>query len=198
MGPSFSVILFLLSTTLISGQKVDLTVEPGTRGEDVVWAVLSKIDLAGIFASNDADLAGIFMRRLAYVESQDGIQMSLNNTVPGGIWRVSQEMFVQTQAFSYVSVDSLYQMIHTHFGFDWKADVIYSNLSKPLFSGLAVRIYLDYLEKSIRELVPPQNGQASYWSTYFHVGASITIWEDAISELNIKEGEDMGLSECLG
>ena len=71
--------LTLLTQVLSS---VDLTLEPGQTGSAVVEAVTNMIQEACQLFTDDRQM----LRRIAYVESEDGDQVG---SQLGGIWRVS-------------------------------------------------------------------------------------------------------------
>jgi hypothetical protein len=78
-------VLILCSVYLINGQFTDRTRIPKQAGSDVVEAVVNLIREACIFPNDK-----LYLRRLAYVESMDG--MEVNTYRPnyyGGIWQVS-------------------------------------------------------------------------------------------------------------
>ena len=62
----------------------DLTRSPGTSGPEVVEAVVNIIKQTCIFPDDK-----LFIRRLAYVESFDGLDADTYQPGVGGIWRVS-------------------------------------------------------------------------------------------------------------
>lgn len=80
-----TLVLFFSVTVLgIFGQFTDKTRTPGEKGSAVVDAVVDLIKNSCIFP-NDR----MYLRRLAFVETQDGL--SLNTYRPGyngGIWQV--------------------------------------------------------------------------------------------------------------
>ena len=77
--------LLILSAIVVVGFAADLTRQPNMFGPEVVEAVVNIIRESCLFADDKR-----FLRRLAYVESQDG---SAPNTFrkgyDGGIWQVS-------------------------------------------------------------------------------------------------------------
>jgi len=82
-------VLILCSVYLITGQFTDRTRIPRQSGSDVVEAVVNLIREACIFPNDK-----LYLRRLAYVESMDG--MEVNTYRPnyyGGIWQVSKLIF---------------------------------------------------------------------------------------------------------
>jgi hypothetical protein len=60
----------------LSSSAEDLTLEPRTRGQDVVEAVITKLDNSGIFGSDRR-----FLMRIAWVETKFGQD---NDTYSGG------------------------------------------------------------------------------------------------------------------
>lgn len=79
-----TLVILCVSVIGIFGQFTDKTRTPGEKGSDVVEAVVNLIKNSCIFP-NDR----MYLRRLAYVETADGL--SLNTYRPGyygGIWQV--------------------------------------------------------------------------------------------------------------
>ena len=69
---------------------VDMTLQPQANGHDVVEAVVNLIRDSCLFADDKR-----FLRRLAYVESQDGTAAStFRFGYYGGIWQVSVDKCV--------------------------------------------------------------------------------------------------------
>ena len=69
---------------LVSSQGTDQTIQPEASGSVVVKATLSRLDIS----QNLTDTTE-FMRRLAYVESRDGLDTdTYREDYHGGIWKV--------------------------------------------------------------------------------------------------------------
>lgn len=85
MGKSglFIVVLSLFGQSLC--QVTDQTRQPEARGPQVVEAVVSYISESCIFPSDK-----LYLRRLAYVETQDGMNATTYRPgYYGGIWQVN-------------------------------------------------------------------------------------------------------------
>ena len=79
------VLILLAGLALIHAAKLDDTLRDGASGSKVVEAVVDRIEAACIFPEDK-----MFMRRVAYVESQDGMEdATYAPRYNGGIWRVS-------------------------------------------------------------------------------------------------------------
>lgn len=147
------VILTLFGQSLC--QVTDQTRQPEARGPQVVEAVVSYISESCIFPSDK-----LYLRRLAYVESQDGMNASTYRPgYYGGIWQVDRDKFMLTQTSSALNTyrDEIRQKLYI----DWSR-VSWSDLTKPLYSGLAAALYT--------YLVAGQNGvprgveyQSTFW-----------------------------------
>ena len=137
-----SIVLLLLPLAASRGG-TDLTLLRDSMGPDVVRGVLSKLDDINIFdaTSSQAErqIYEQFMRESAYVESQDGMAYPLDNP-NGGIWRLDQEIFEQTQRYTYPQIADICEI----YCVDWP-HLPYSDLQIPLYSGIATRLYLFHL-----------------------------------------------------
>ena len=139
-------------------QGVDRMLEDGATGEDVVKATADKIRESGIFG-DDHD----FLRRMAKVESDNGMQMGL-----GGIWRVDSGTFKDVNGFilSQQETPTLQSQFEEHFCFSWSADVTeYRAMDVPLYSALTVMVYLSSIGQNISQNIEQQ---AKLWTKYLN------------------------------
>ena len=182
------VFLFCLLLSHVSTQSIDLTTVPGANGVNVVRAVLSKLDASGIFEqSGNADLTNVFLRNMAYVESRDGVNFDAHlNNMDGGIWKITARQFQLTQQLLRSPRHrEVYAAITIYLGQDW-LDVEYRDLAKPLYSGLAARLYLTYISSLS---IPPTAQQGGFWSSVFKGGkGDIQRWLSSITSLQQIEG----------
>ena len=140
---------------------MDLTLQRNAEGADVVRAVQSKLDCSDLFDANttmERQLYELFIREAAYVESLDGAENSL-----GGIWRVSRDIFQKTQRYNSTE---LFDCIYNVFGINW-TNVQYSNLSIPLYSGIAISIHLHYLYGQRLQVNATIMDNARFWVESF-------------------------------
>ena len=177
----FLLVLVISSFAQAVKQPVDQTIVPGASGSNVVRAVISKLDAAGVFeTSGNADLTNVFMRNMAFVETMDGTAYP-NGNMDGGIWKLSRSKFQQTQ--QHTDFPRVFDAIRREFGIEWRS-LDYGELEKPLYSGLAVRLYLVYIGR----FIPPTARHASFWVQTFKEGVSISEWLTAIEMLSDTEG----------
>ncbi|XP_025113618.1 uncharacterized protein LOC112575805 isoform X2 [Pomacea canaliculata] len=177
--------LILLATALISLATVAVTqlnvhadspvVQAGASGSDVVDAVVDLIDHSCIFPDDY-----LFLRRLAYLETEDGKAPNtyMMNTYYNGIWRTNKDMFMETQQQSSPALLEAHRKIEAAFGINWQS-VRWEDLQKPLYSALAAKLYITY-----RGLQIPSspNDQISFWLSNFPSGGLSTIgWENTCS-----------------
>ena len=158
-----AVLLFCIS---LSAGQVDQTLTAGASGEAVVEAVVSRIRLSGIFPSDRS-----LLRRIAFVESKDGAdQRTYRAGYHGGIWQVDQIGFQDTQnTASHPGLIAKHQKIQDNFGIDWSR-VTWMDLRKPLYSGIAARLFLS----NIPEAIPPASEiekQGDYWKIHYNSNA---------------------------
>lgn len=182
--------IFLLSLACKShGQNVDLTLQRDTRGADVVRSVQSKLDDANLFdgpsTSAERQVYELFTRETAYVESLDGEEYPLG-IHDGGIWRVSRDIFQQTQQ---LNLTELFDGICRTFCINWM-DVQYNDLRNPLYSGIAMSIYLHHLYNTNERLqeTATDMDRAIFWVTFFGESRLVTQWLSRINELRRVEG----------
>lgn len=196
-----SIISGLLQLLKANLGHVDGTLIPGFNGENVVIAVLEKIDASEVFENSewfqvDRSNAKSFLRLMAYVESTDGRDGS------GGIWNniISEEELRKTQIYvnrltNYrgTPVETLRNKIlnSPFLGFDWM-DTTMNNLSIPLYSGLATMIRLDKLfnDYNFTRLSNNYTSQAELWKTHFNgTGDAFDRWNLAVNQLITNKGK---------
>ena len=180
-------VLAALLLSCVSTQRVDQTTVPGSNGVNVVRAVLSRLDESGIFQrSGNSDLTNVFLRNMAYVETRDGRDLPQSAVaIDGGIWKITPMQFEQTKELS-SRHDRVYDAIAAHLGQEWR-ELEYRDLEKPLYSGLAARLYLTYV--ATYSIIPPTARQGLFWSEKFKGGkGDLQLWLAAISLLQQTEG----------
>jgi uncharacterized protein YegL len=162
-----------------SSKSVDMTVTAFATGSDVVETVVDLISQSCIF-DNDR----LLLRRIAYVETQDGLASNTfrhgDDNFYGGIWQISETDFLHVQASMTASVS---EQIQAKFQIDWSS-VQYTELIKPLYSGLAARLRIAeyYATTTIPQSV---SSQASYWALHYTIntGGSSTIFVERSSAI---------------
>ena len=83
----------------------------------------------------------------------------------GGIYQVDQIGFQDTQdVASHPGLANKYEAIMDNYGIDWPS-VQYEDLEKPLYSGIASRLYISNNPLPIPE---DRNGQAQYWKDHYN------------------------------
>ena len=185
----FVVLSVLLRIASTQGQ--DLTVQAGANGSSVVTACVSRIQQSGIFTSDNE-----FLRRIAYVETNDGSDAdTYRDGYDGGIWAVSQDLFQSTQnTASYSVLTNLHLQIQTSFSIQWSA-VQWNDLRKPLYSALAARLYFYTVSTSI-PISSYVQSQATYWASYYNTLGSTSEFVTTVNELEAQDGEKI-LITCI-
>ena len=184
---TFVVCMCLLLSYIVT-QRTDLTIVPGSSGVNVVRAVLSKLDDSAIFLqSGNNDLTNVFLRNMAFVETRDGTDIPDNAiAMDGGIWKITDRQFQQTKVLL-TRNSRVRDAIRSYLGQDWM-NVVYGDLAKPLYSGLAARLYLTYIATS--GVIPPTDRQGQFWSHTFQGSrGDIQRWMEAITLLRQTEGK---------
>ena len=117
---------------------MDKTLESESSGSHVVNAVVNKIQ--DLFDSDNQ-----FLRRIAFMESQDGTaEFTHRSDFHGGIWQVDEATFSDTQnTTKHPELTSQYQKIMEAFKINW-LNITWEDLRVPLYSGLAARLFFSY------------------------------------------------------
>ena len=176
------LVSFLCMFKLSIQQGVDQTRQREATGADVVRAVVNRIQ--GVFGSDTQ-----FLRRIAFVESRDGTNSDTYRFgYHGGIWQVDEDLFQDTQdTTSHPELVARHEQIMNHFEIDWPS-VQWTDLRRPLYSGLAARLFFMTMNSPIPCDVA---GQAAYWKLNYNTPAGDGTEQGFIAdvqELNTNEG----------
>ncbi|XP_076455145.1 uncharacterized protein LOC143289845 [Babylonia areolata] len=175
MGVSamLKVMSLTLLVTLCWGQGQDAALSAGAYGFPVVNSVVSRIRSNCIFSEDR-----LFLRRTAYVMSRDGRETATyRNGFDGGIWQVTEAMFEATTNCSQPSIKTACDNIASKLQIHWPA-VKWSDLRKPLYSGLAAALYT---LKTLGTSDMPGNisSQAPIWAQVYGQSASVYVTKAA-------------------
>lgn len=139
----------------------DITLGEGVTGTDVVIATVNKIRESGIFPDDYQ-----FLRRMAHVESNDG-----ERTTTGGIWHINRSYaWTKLQSFfrkigQIENAQRLQMLVESAFNITWTSTFpTVAELNRPLYSALAVRLYIQARNETIPTDIP---GQAALWEKLF-------------------------------
>ena len=153
---------------------IDRTIEPEVRGSEVVETVVSRIERSAIF-ENDYG----YIRRIAWVETRDGLSRTatFRNGYHGGLWQVDEVVFQETiDTVTYPQLLEKYQQIQVEFAIDWST-TRWEDLRKPLYSGLAVYLYMVTII-GINESIPLNiHDQADHWKRNYRLHVEVTVEE---------------------
>lgn len=163
---------------------VDLTLQDGATGADVVLAVIAKLDSSNVFkVESDHRL----LRRIAYVETRDGTKS--NSSQRGGIWAIDNGKLdiVRTSA----ELQEKRSATRDKFGIEW-SEMTWKDLRKPLYAGLVARLYLLYLESTSRviPLAGDVRSQAQFWFDYYYSNVGNLTVEYFILEVKTLDTEE--------
>lgn len=173
-------------TAQSSNAQSDLTEVSDQKGAHVVRAVLSRIEASEVFEKSSQLKMHAFMRRLAYVLTEDG--HSTSDYSDGGIWDISNEMLQITKTLRDQmrfpddgNLENVYQNLTNYFGFNWETEVRLEDMRIPIYSGLAMRLLIlfaerdptNFVENSVptpsyigQNPVPGYSNQRDYWINY--------------------------------
>ena len=181
-----ALIVIVIFSIISSCAQVDQTIVPETNGSAVVQSVVRNIRQSGIFPNDHS-----FLRRLAFVESLDGKHSDTYRAgYDGGIWQVDLIGFESTQdVSSHPALVKKHQKIKKVFNIDWP-NVQRMDLRKPLYSGLAARLFLSNI---VQEIPPASDimGQAQYWKTYYNTdlgNGTVQDFIEKVKKLEKKQG----------
>lgn len=171
--------------------QVDLTIVPETSGTKVVKSVVSKIQLSGIFLKDHS-----FLSRIAFVESKDGTDSNTYRAgYGGGIWQVDLIAFQATKdVSSHPALVEKHKKIKKAFNIDW-SNVQWMDLRKPLYSGIAARLFLSNIKKKI-PLASDIMEQGKYWKKYYNTEAGKGTAQKFVNDVSVLESERNQGSGC--
>ena len=159
---------------------VDRTVELEAAGLSVVVASIERLRQLNIFPTNNQ-----LLRRIAYVETRDGVDIiTYRSGYHGGVWQVDEAVFLQTQNTTTApALALLLDRVLMTTGIDWRA-VVWEELRKPLFSALAVSVLFTLVPAEIPGAGEVER-QARYWKDHFNNDRLETVqnFVDAVEEL---------------
>ena len=106
------------------------------------------------------------MYRIACVESNFGNDANTyRDNYHGGIWQVDEIGFKDTQdVASHNKLTERFKQIQNAAGINWQS-VTWEDLRKPIYSGIAARLFLLNNPTVIPTTV---RGQARYWKEYYN------------------------------
>ena len=164
--------------------------QDGASGSDVVEAVVKKLNDSCIFPPDHG-----FMRRIAYVETSDGTNITENTNVSNyhkrvGIWGLTESMLhhmrQKLEQHNYQSLSAVSEQIYRRFGVNMAGNEKV-NLTIPLVSGIAARFYLHYKtilrKEEIEEIPEDLAGQAIFWANYYRIDGNFVHFEEKVLEL---------------
>ena len=132
---------------------------PEEKGSEIVRVVVSKIE--AMFPTPCFAPGSSFLRLMAYVETKDGTDSTTYRSgFDGGIWQIQKKAFDATKdTKTHPDLATKHDEIKKRFKIDW-TQVQWSDLRKPLYSGLAARLVL----YNNPDPIPVElDGQAKYW-----------------------------------
>ena len=157
---------------------VDDTLREGASGSAVVRAVIGRIEDTNIFPKDNQ-----FLRRIAYVESKDGKDSNTYRSgYYGGIWQVDEVGFEDTQDIvSHPGLATKLDEIQEKLGIDWRT-VHWQDLLKPLYSGLATRLFLSNIPAAI-PFASDLQAQGGYWKAHYNKNAGAGSVEKFVQDI---------------
>lgn len=184
--PHVLLVIYWLGLGVASAQ-VDGTLIPGQNGTNVVIAVIEKLNASLVFDVIESQwyhrdgqraLVKRFLQLKAFVDTEYGKRPDGQ----GGIWKVTEEQFSDTISYvdrnphlgSRINNSSLLQI-------DWLR-VNYTDMSVPMYSGLATMLRLDQLLQEGTINLLTEGELPSLWARRFG-GEDINTWLTRTSDL---------------
>jgi hypothetical protein len=155
---------------------------PRASGGDTVRQTVEMV--ARIF--NPTHLSDIrqFLQRIARVESDYGLHpATYRSGYYGGIWQVDRIAFAETQRVqNHPRLKRVQNDMRTAWvkeglpDVPWR-DLVWRNLTTPLYSAVAARLYLSLVPAAVPKSLEEQ---ARYWKTYYNTAAGSGRVEDFV------------------
>ena len=182
----------LVAVSSLVGAGQDLTRTPLTFGTDVVEAAVALVEESAIFLIDNQ-----FLRRLAWVESQDGkMSDTYRSGYFGGIWQVDDPNLLATQNVAdYPDLTSVFNSLQVQFNIEWSS-VQPQDLLEPLFSALAARIFMSTVSDPI-PLASDIQGQGLYWQNHYRPNETADTFVQLVQDLENLQGEQIK-GMCVG
>ena len=176
--------LCLLATSCLVYGGQDLTRTPQSQGTDVVEASVALVEESAIFPNDNQ-----FLRRLAWVESQDGTRIdTYRSGYFGGIWQVDDTVLLASQDVAdYPTLPAVFKSLQVQFNIEWSS-VQKEDLLEPLLSALAARIFMLTVSDPI-PLASDIQGQARYWQNHYRPNETVDTFVQLVQELESLQGE---------
>ena len=141
-----------------------------SNGSEVVNKVLMRLECLDFFETFNYK----FMRRLAYVETEDGLEMRNRS----GIWNVSQDQLLAALSHNFLDLE----MICKSLGINITEAVLNPgevNFSNPIVSGFIATFYIHYVVTVKKKTIPPAENvkeQAMFWFSEYRMNdTAITL-----------------------
>ena len=179
--------LYFITHVFVQGHPISPT--NGILQDGIIISAGTNVVLESIIRLTVEDIVNDenqFLRRIAYVETQDGLSMATQGeSERGGIWAVSKSSFHKTQAINVdASIKSTLQQIKQKLSIDWTT-VEWYELSNPLYSAIAAHLVLSLISSTMLA-PPPYNdvaGQAQYWKIHYNQNGSAEEFVHAVNKL---------------
>ncbi|XP_076799833.1 uncharacterized protein LOC143444925 [Clavelina lepadiformis] len=170
----FFVGMTLAYTFICCRAQTDLTLVPGSSGEDVVDACIQKLSAISLF-TNDYG----FLKRIALFESKFGSNSTVINANPtGGIWQITTAI---SQAISSgTTSQAILDQARLSLGND-VTNFADGDFSIPLKSALAARLYVEYIQ--LTQISPATvYEQAIWWSQYYNLNGQSKYFQTTVTD----------------
>ncbi|KAK6171215.1 hypothetical protein SNE40_019451 [Patella caerulea] len=159
------LILLLVIVSGVTVESLDLTRVEDQKGRLVVQGVIDAIRSNCIFAGDR-----LFLRRLAKVQSNDGLDISTYRAdYHGGIWQIDEGKYNHTKGCP-GHLEKVCDKIQTKLNISWPSTT-WRDLRKPLYSGLSASLYImskQNISSNITDGLPGGRGnQSIIWKNLF-------------------------------
>lgn len=167
MHQIFIGVIGLLAVSVLlesADSQLDLTLAINESGIAVVLATISRVNQSAVFSDDNR-----LLRRVAFVESQDGLDPdTFRAGYNGGIWQVDEQNFLRTTdtaSFPFLAAPGgIYErLLRSDLDLDWTV-AVWENLRKPLISAVAARIFFELAKDEIPS-IGNVRGQGQFWKS---------------------------------
>ena len=184
-----AIVCLLLTSCLVDADQdrdQDLTRKKESTGTDVVEASVALVEESAIFPNDNQ-----FLRRLAWVESEDGERSdTYRSGYFGGIWQVDETVLLATQdVANNPKLTGVFNSLQVQFNIDWLS-VRKEDLLEPLFSALAANIFITMsIVSDPIPLASDIRGQGRYWQNHYRPNETVDTFVQRVQELQSLQGE---------
>ena len=165
----------------LQGAVPEIVKQEDATGPDVVNAVIHVIECSGVFEDDNG-----FLRRLAYVETRDGVNKT-GTSIWGNTAMDDISNSILTSNYTMI-INQICEKLGIY------VPIARRNVKQPLVAGVLARFYLHVVTNVSKQNIPPAEdiwGQATFWESYYKKNDISAKSVDFIVAVNKLEGKIM-------